>query len=264
LAKQVWCGAESLHDDGQGFSAGIIKVCGGTVTPADRASYALYTFTPWIGLSGGGNKLFRTPYWQYFGNPLAVGATAPTTTVSGADALWHNKAVTLTFSALDNKGGSGVAYAQYRLDADPWTKATMLTIAAPVSYADDGSHMVGYRFAGEAGKLEAAHICTVHIDTRRPKLVANWAAAVKQGHTIALLCERSAIGLADGHCDHQGQDADRAPRDGLTASGAAVDRRLTARFVCRLVKGRCRFYVDVTDAAGNTQSKVASNRLTVR
>ena len=50
----------------------------------------------------------------------------------------------------------------------------------------------------------------------------------------------------------------------LAALGVAVDKRLMARFVCRLAKGRYRFYVYATDAAGNTQSTVASNRLTVR
>ena len=55
--------------------------------PDDQASYSLYRYTPWIGLNGGGNKLFWTLYWEYFGDPLAVDAAAPTTTVAGADAL---------------------------------------------------------------------------------------------------------------------------------------------------------------------------------
>ena len=139
FGNQVWYGAESLHDDGQGFFAGITKACGdGTVKPADQASYALYGYTPWIGLAGGGNKLFWTLYWQYFGDPLAVDTVAPTTTVAGVDARWHSKAVTLTFSATDNAGGTGVACTEYKLGSGPWTKANKLTIAAPASHADDG------------------------------------------------------------------------------------------------------------------------------
>ena len=96
------------HSDGQSWYGGIAKVCGdGTVSPADKASYALYTYTPWIGLAGGGNKLFWTVYCQYFGDPLAVDAAAPTTTLAGADAAWHSKAVTLTLTAVDNAGGTG-------------------------------------------------------------------------------------------------------------------------------------------------------------
>ena len=158
FGKQVWYGAESLHDDGQGFFAGITKVCGdGTVQPDDQASYALYTYTPWIGLAGGGNKLFWALYWQYFGDPLAVDAIPPTTSVTGADALWHNKPVTLTFSALDNPGGTGVAYSEYSLDrGETWTKATSVTIPAPADHANDAIHTVLYRSADDAGNSEKA------------------------------------------------------------------------------------------------------------
>ena len=55
--------------------------------------------------------------------PATVDVTPPTTTVTGADARWHDTAVTLTFTAVDNGGGSGVAYTQYELDAGPWTTA---------------------------------------------------------------------------------------------------------------------------------------------
>ena len=158
-----------MHDDGQGWSAGIAKVCGdGTVQPANEASYALYTYTPWIGLAGGGNKLFWTLDRQYFGNPLAIDTTAPTTTVSGADGLWHAKAVTLSFSAADNPGGTGVAYTEYSLDRGPWVKGAKLTLAAPANHAADGIHSVHYRSADDAGNLEKAKSCTVKIDTTPP------------------------------------------------------------------------------------------------
>ena len=125
FGKQVWYGAESLHDDGQGWQAGTAKVCGdGTVKPADQATYSLYCYTPWIGLAGGGNKLFWTLYGQYFGDPLAVDRIPPVTTVHGADELWHKSAVALTFAAVDNPGGSGVVRTQYSLDGDPWTSGT--------------------------------------------------------------------------------------------------------------------------------------------
>ncbi len=38
----------------------------------------------------------------------------------------------------------------------------------------------------------------------------------------------------------------------------------TVKFRCKLAKGKYRFFVYATDAAGNAQSKIASNRLTVR
>ena len=357
FGKQVWYGAESLHNDGKGWYAGITKVCGdGTVKSADQASYALYCYTPWIGVSGGGNKLFWTLYWQYFANPLAVDAVAPTTSVAGANTGWHDKAVTLTFSARDNAGGTGVAYTQYKigagawtraaqvtvtapashandgvhailfrsvddtgnkekaksctvkidtaapttsvkgagarwhdkavtltfsatdqtgesgvastrckLDAGSWSKATTLTVPAPANHAGDGSHTVLYRSLDSAGNQETARTCSVRIDTRRPEPIARWAATVTSGHVASLAYyirdPRPGSPTANvtirvttpaGHLVRK-----------LKASGAAVDRKLAASFVCRLAAGQYRFHVYATDAAGNTQVKVASSRLTV-
>ena len=49
----------------------------------------------------------------------------------------------------------------------------------------------------------------------------------------------------------------------LVESAAPVNKRLVAHFVCRLPAGRYRFSVSATDAAGNAQSRVASNTLSV-
>jgi hypothetical protein len=49
----------------------------------------------------------------------------------------------------------------------------------------------------------------------------------------------------------------------LVAEGVPANKRLMMNFDCRLAAGRYRFYVYVTDAAGNTQARVASNRLAV-
>ncbi len=38
----------------------------------------------------------------------------------------------------------------------------------------------------------------------------------------------------------------------------------TVKFRCKLGKGKYKFFVYATDAAGNPQSKIAYNRLTVR
>jgi hypothetical protein len=359
FGKQIWYGAESLHDDGQGWYAGIAKVCGdGTVQPDDQASYSLYRYTPWIGLNGGGNKLFWTLYWEYFGDPLAVDAVAPTTTVAGADALWHDGAVALSFSALDNTGGTGVAYSEYsldtgatwtkgnaltipapadhsgdglhtvlyrsaddagnlekarsctvkidtrapvtsvagansrwqrkaktltfraadnaggsgvaftlvKLDKGPWTKATTLTIPAPADHSGDGLHTVFYRSVDEAGNREAAHTCAVRIDTRPPRTVANWAASVRRGNWAGLTYYVSdpRPGSPTATVTIRVKTSSGRLVRKLRSVGVAVDKRLVARFVCRLAPGRYRFFVYATDAAGNGQSKVGSNKLTVR
>lgn len=165
FGKQVWYGAESLHDNGQGWQAGTAKVCGdGTVTPTNQATYSLYCYTPWIGLAGGGNKLFWTLYGQYFGDPLAVDRIPPVTTVHGTDQLWHRSAVRLTFAAVD-PGGSGITETQCSLDGGSWTSGSSLTIAAPADHANDGIQTVSYRSIDYAGNVEKAKNCQVRIDT---------------------------------------------------------------------------------------------------
>jgi hypothetical protein len=354
FGKQVWYGAESLHDDGQGWSAGITKVCGdGTVTPADQATYSLYCYTPWIGLAGGGNKLFWTLYGQYFGDPLAVDTIPPVTTVHGADQLWHRSTVRLTFAAVDPGGsgitetqcsldggpwtsgssltvaapadhsddgihtvryrstdyagnverarscevkidttppvttvrgtfgrwsnkpvtltlhatdsGSGVASTQVRFDGGPWTQASTLTVPALADHSDDGIHTICYRSADNAGNVEPTQKCTVLIDTSAPRPVANWAATVTRGQTASLryfIADRRP-GSPTATVTIRVRTLRGGLRCKLVERNVLVDHHLTATFHCRLARGRFRFFVYATDAAGNRQSVVASNTLQV-
>jgi hypothetical protein len=146
-----------------------------------------------------------------------------------------------------------------------WTKASSVAIPAPADHTGDGTHTVLYRSVDSAGNVEAAQDRTVNIDTRPPRPVARWAASVKSGHTTSLryyvndprpgsptATVTIRIRTSAGHLVRK-----------LVESGVAVDTRLVATFVCRLKQGQYRFCVYATDAAGNSQSKVASKRLTV-
>jgi hypothetical protein len=170
FGKQLWYGAKSLNVDGAAWYAGIVKKCGdGVVTPANVSTHSLYTYTPWIA----GNQLFWTVYWRYFGDPIGD-VTPPVTTVSGADGAWHNAAVTLSFAAADNAGGSGVAYSQYSSDAGKtWTKGVTVTIAAPADHSADGVHTIAYRSVDDSGNVEATKSCKVRIDTTAPATADN-------------------------------------------------------------------------------------------
>ncbi len=165
FGKQLWFGARSLNVDGAAWYAGIVKTCGdGIVTPANVSTHSLYTYTPWIA----GNQLFWTVYWRYFGDPIGD-VTPPVTTASGADGAWHAAAVTLSFAAADNAGGSGVAYTQYSLNAGKtWTKGLAVTIAAPADHRGDGVHTIAYRSVDDSGNVEATKTCKVRIDTTAP------------------------------------------------------------------------------------------------
>ena len=67
---------------------------------------------------------------------------------------WHNKPVTLSFTAGDNPGGSGVDYTEFKLDASDWTKGASVTVPAPANHSGDGVHTVAYRSADKADNVE--------------------------------------------------------------------------------------------------------------
>ena len=101
--------------------------------------------------------------------PVPSDVTPPTTTVSGNDDLWHNQAVTLTFTATDNTGGSGVDYTKYKVGSGPWQAGTTVVIPAPANHSNDGTHKVYYYSVDNAGNTEATKSCTVKIDTTPPQ-----------------------------------------------------------------------------------------------
>ena len=205
------------------------------------------------------------------GASFSVSASAgdvapPTTAASGADDLWHNRPVTVTLVAADNPGGSGVAYTEYKLDQGSWTRATSLVVPAPADHSNDGTHTVLYRSVDGAGNAETPRICSVNIATCAPKPVADHAATVARGRTatLAFSVGEPRTGLATAHVTIKVKTPAGRLVTTLTRGAAALNTPLVARFTCRLAAGHYRFFVYATDAAGNTQSSVGANRLTVR
>ncbi len=103
-----------------------------------------------------------------------VDTTAPTTTVSGADDLWHTTPVTLTLTATDNVDGSGMsggqATTQYKIGPGEWTTGTTVVVPAPADHSGDGAQAVSYRSCDAAGNWETAKTVTVKIDTTVPTI----------------------------------------------------------------------------------------------
>ncbi len=97
---------------------------------------------------------------------VRIDTTAPTTTQSGADALWHNTDVNVTFSASD--AGSGVAKTEYRVDGAGWVSGTEVTVPAPSDGSNDGVHTVRYCSTDALGHVETAKSCAVKIVTVAP------------------------------------------------------------------------------------------------
>ena len=117
---------------------------------------------------------------------------APTVTASGAtNGAWRAHAATVTVSATDDPGGSGVGSIAYTMDAGAakTVAATQakLSIAAPTSHANNGLHTLTYYATDKAGNSSVPKTLKVGIDTARPQPVALAAAPrCRHGATIKL------------------------------------------------------------------------------
>ena len=192
--------------------------------------------------------------------------TAPHTQVTGAGASWHGRPVTLRFTAADDRGGTGVAYTEYSLDGGTtWTQGTSVVVPAPSDHSADGANEVLYRSADKAGNLETDESCIVRIDTRQPTPVASHAASAARGRTAQVRYEVTdpRPGSPTATVTITIRNARGALAKRVVLRHRRVDRELAYDFVCKLAKGRYRFTVSATDAAGNTQTAVASNTLVV-
>jgi surface antigen len=193
--------------------------------------------------------------------------TPPATAVSGADSRWHRTAVTLTFKASDNPGGSGMsggsAMTQCKVGSGTWTRGTNVTLSAPATHADDGIHTVNYRSCDAARNLEATRSVTVRIDTTGPTTSAR-ATSGRKGHAIVLRYRVT---------------------DALSPTGTAVriiiknsHGKVVKSFACAtktiatwysvkwtpLARGTFRYSVYAKDLAGNAQVTVGSAKVVVR
>jgi hypothetical protein len=193
-----------------------------------------------------------------------IDTLSPTTTVTGADDLWHNHSVKLILHAADNAGGSGVAYTEYSLNGGKtWTKAASVTIAASADHANDGSHTVEYGSADKAGNLEKAKSVTVKIDTTGPVTAAE-AASGTAGHALNLrylVRDTLSPSLTDVRL------VVKNAKDEVVKSFTCGTRRVANWYAVAwkpTAKGTYRYFVYGTDLAGNKQAKVGSAKITVK
>ena len=170
--------AEYAWTEFYGYSAAATASTGQSYVSADGSAW-----TDLVTMSGYANT--NVCLKAFAADAVPVDAAPPATTVSGAVGGWHRKAVTLTFAARDGAVGSGVARTEYRVDHAgdfAWTTGTSVTLSAPGDHSGDGVHTVEYRSVDNSGNTESAHSCTVKIDTRKPRPLANWAVRVVRGH----------------------------------------------------------------------------------
>ena len=243
---------------------------------ANQATVSLLGDTKvWIALSSSVTSDLASSTEGSYVDDLTLSATVadttpPTTSVAGLPDGWTNQPVTLSFTATDNGGGSGVAYTEYSTDAGKdWTQGTSLVVAAPADHTGDGVHAVLYRSVDNAGNVETAKSCYVRIDTRRPTTKAPDQAYVAHGETVRLKYT-----VADPRPGSPTADVVIAVKNSagtvvktLTRSAIAVNKPLTVSLAVPHAwkPGAYRFTVSATDQAGNAQTVPAGkNKLTVR
>ena len=197
--------------------------------------------------------------------PPAADATAPTTTVSGADSNWHQGPVTLTFGASDNTGGSGVAYTEYSLDGGAtWTHDASVIVTAPADHSNDGTHVVQYRSADNAGNVEAAHSCQVNIDTLGPVCAAKNAKVRRNGSCRLYFKIHDQLSPKVTNVLTISTPSGVIKKRWSWNYGQNFSGYWWTKYRCRLAKGVYILSAYGKDLAGNAQSVVGSAYLRVR
>ncbi len=164
---------------------GSYSADGTTWTALTELTNAAVGATPKVGVFtlGGNQTASKSASFDYFRFSTETGPdddTAPVTTaeVSGTPVEgWLTGPATVTLTAADEDGGSGVARTEYQLDdATEWTAYT-----APVPVTGDGEHELRFRSVDEAGNVEETKTVTVRIDATAPVSTATFAPANDEG-----------------------------------------------------------------------------------
>ncbi len=197
---------------------------------------------------------------------LAVDTVAPTTSASGAGAgACYRRLVTISLSATDNAGGTGVASITYAVDGG--TPVTVPGAGVSVQVGPpDGVHTLSFYATDAAGNAETAHHLRFIVDTSRPATVAPRVIKIKRLQAASLRYEVRDAAFAGNTAQVGIVVKDRRGRVVLRLRLGAqpVNTALTAKFSCRLPRGTYRLLLSATDLAGNTQAGVATQKLVVR
>jgi hypothetical protein len=195
---------------------------------------------------------------------VRIDTQAPRTTVSGNDTSWHRAPVTLAFAAADQPGLSGVATTEYRIAGGAWTAGATATVKAPANHSWDGVRTVRYRSADHAGNVESAQSVSVKIDTTGPKCAALTAVSVVQGGTATLRYRvNDALSPTANVTIKVTTKAGKVVKT-VKLGTKATNRTHSHRLACGFSPKTYRYHVSARDLAGNPQSKVGVNTLTVK
>jgi alpha-tubulin suppressor-like RCC1 family protein len=197
------------------------------------------------------------------GGTTLAGASRADAGVLGATTAWAKKAVVVRFKASDP--GTGAASAGVSRVECSLTGGVSWKMDGWIRVTKNGATRVLYRAVDRVGHDSLVGENLVRIDTLHPRPVASHPASVRRGAFVRLRFRVADI-KAMPTCavtlvvrNARGKVV-KAVRLGQKKTNA----ELGYRFRCRFAKGAYRFFVSARNLAGNAQSKIASNRLTVR
>jgi hypothetical protein len=143
-----------------------ITLIPGLLTSITAGAAAVGNFTPVSGMpqttvANGGLTFLVGP-------PPPLDSTPPTSTVIPSGTLglngWYTSSVTVSLSAADNTGGSGVAATYYRIDST----GSFSLYTGPFMVSGDGTRAVDYYSVDNAGNAETVKPLVLEIDTTPP------------------------------------------------------------------------------------------------
>ncbi len=222
----------------------------------------------WTLSAGDGPKTVFVEYRDAAGNvasandSIMLDAAAPSGRVwiAGAAVAVNKRAVTL--------GCKVNGAAQMRFSNDDLTWSGWEAYGASRSWtlgAGDGPKTVFAQFRDEAGNVLASSPTTL-LDTRRPTPRGTKAVSVRRGEkaTLRFRIDDPAPNAGTATVRIRVRTLGGRIVKTVTLKNRPVARALRYRFTCRLPKGDYRYFIRAIDAAGNRQTKVARNSLTVR
>jgi hypothetical protein len=180
----------------------------------------------------------------------------PLTVPTGIPVGWSKTPVTVTLMATDDL--SGVATTQYRLQGS----STWITYVAPFVVSAEGTSIYECQSTDLAGNVEVAHPFTVRVDTHGPQTLALSKVSVKKGKTVTFrfrvndLTPTATVTIKI----YKGTKVKKTLTIGSRATGAA----LSFKWKATLPKGGYTWKVFAKDLAGNTQSSIGSQKLTIK
>jgi hypothetical protein len=189
--------------------------------------------------------------------------TAPITTCSGADALWHRGAVTLTLSAADNSGGSGVATTHYKIDSGTWNEGATVAVPAPVNHSDDGVRTVSFYSVDAASNVEVTKSVTVKIDTTGPVTSGKNASGKKDRAIKLSYCASDVLSPQITRLTVIVKNSHGKVVKSFSLGNRTNKKWYTVSWTTNTA-GTYRYTITAKDLAGNQQTRAGSAKITVK